>query len=257
MFNGSRVLAIIPARGGSKGIPKKNIAQLAGKPLISYTTELTQDLPWLDSTVVSTDSQEIAETATQTPGVEIVWRPEELSGDRIGDHPVLRHALSAREEQTGERYDIVLMLQPTSPLRTVDDVEGCITTLQNGDWDAVWSVSETELTYHPRKTIGAVPAGQPQLCHPRRLQNSCQAGTRVRFSSKRSVLCLHPGFLGGLGIDLLGVQNISGHHFGSSHQHRHYRRSGCCRENHRGWERLGPVACLIISPHDDSSVDDN
>ncbi len=157
MFNGSRVLAIIPARGGSKGIPKKNIAPVAGKPLISYTTELTQDLPWLDSTVVSTDSQEIAETATQTPGVDIVWRPKELSGDRIGDHPVLRHALSAQEEQTGERYDIVLMLQPTSPLRTVDNVEGCVTTLQNGNWDAVWSVSETELTYHPRKQLALSP----------------------------------------------------------------------------------------------------
>jgi CMP-N-acetylneuraminic acid synthetase len=132
VFNGSRVLAIIPARGGSKGIPKKNIAQVAGKPLISYTTELTQNLPWLDATVVSTDSEEIAEVATQTPGVGVVWRPEELSGDRIGDHPVLRHALLAQEKQTSERYDIVLMLQPTSPLRTINDMESCITTLHEG-----------------------------------------------------------------------------------------------------------------------------
>ena len=159
MFKGLRVLAVIPARGGSKGIPKKNIAPVAGKPLISYTTELTQTLPWLDSTVVSTDSEEIAEVATQTPGVEVVWRPEELSGDRIGDHPVLRHALLAQEDQTGEHYDIVLMLQPTSPLRTVDDIEGCITQLREGDWDAVWSVSETELTYHPRKQLALSPTG--------------------------------------------------------------------------------------------------
>ena len=160
MFNGSRVLAIIPARGGSKGIPKKNIAPVAGKPLISYTTELTQNLPWLDATVVSTDSEEIAEVATQTPGVEVIWRPEELSGDRIGDHPVLRHALLAQEEETGERYDVVLMLQPTSPLRTVNDVESCITTLQDGDWDAVWSVSTTELTYHPKKQLALSPEGK-------------------------------------------------------------------------------------------------
>lgn len=160
MFNGSRVLAIIPARGGSKGIPKKNIAPVAGKPLISYTTELTQNLPWLDATVVSTDSEEIAEVATQTPGVEVIWRPEELSGDRIGDHPVLRHALLAQEEETGERYDVVLMLQPTSPLRTVNDVESCITTLQDGDWDAVWSVSITELTYHPKKQLALSPEGK-------------------------------------------------------------------------------------------------
>ncbi len=159
MFKGLRVLAVIPARGGSKGISKKNIAPVAGKPLISYTTELTQNLPWLDATVVSTDSQEIAEVATQTPGIEIVWRPEELSGDRIGDHPVLRHALLAQEEQTSERYDIVLMLQPTSPLRTINDVESCITTLHESGWDAVWSVSETELTYHPRKQLALSPTG--------------------------------------------------------------------------------------------------
>jgi CMP-N-acetylneuraminic acid synthetase len=166
VFNGSRVLAVIPARGGSKGIPKKNIAPVAGKPLISYTTELTQTLPWLDSTVVSTDSEEIAEVATQTPGVEIIWRPEELSGDRIGDHPVLRHALLAREDQTGEHYDLVLMLQPTSPLRTADDIEGCITQLREGDWDAVWSVSETELTYHPRKQLALSPEGKLDFVIP-------------------------------------------------------------------------------------------
>ena len=166
MFNGSRVLAIIPARGGSKGIPKKNIAPVAGKPLVSYTTELTQNLPWLDATVVSTDSQEIAEAATQTPGIEIVWRPEELSGDRIGDHPVLRHALLAQEERTGEHYDIVLMLQPTSPLRTINDVESCITALQEGKWDAVWSVSETELTYHPRKQLALAPNGKLDFVIP-------------------------------------------------------------------------------------------
>jgi CMP-N-acetylneuraminic acid synthetase len=166
VFKGLRVLAVIPARGGSKGIPKKNIAPVAGKPLISYTTELTQTLPWLDSTLVSTDSKEIAEVATLTPGLEIIWRPEELSGDRIGDHPVLRHALLAREEQTGEHYDIVLMLQPTSPLRTVDDIEGCITQLHEGNWDAVWSVSETELTYHPRKQLALSPEGKLDFVIP-------------------------------------------------------------------------------------------
>ncbi len=166
MFKGLRVLAVIPARGGSKGIPKKNIAPVAGKPLISYTTELTQTVAWIDSTVVSTDSEEIAEVASQTPGVEIIWRPEELSGDRIGDHPVLRHALLAREEETGEHYDIVLMLQPTSPLRTAEDIEGCITQLREGDWDAVWSVSETELTYHPRKQLALSPEGKLDFVIP-------------------------------------------------------------------------------------------
>ncbi len=104
-----------PGARRSRGFPGENIAQVAGKPLISYTTELTQDLPWLDSTVVSTDSQEIAETATQTPTVAAqcgARRSSRVTGN--GDHPVLRHALIAPGgTNVANRFgDIVLMLQP-------------------------------------------------------------------------------------------------------------------------------------------------
>ena len=160
MLGDSRVLAVIPARGGSKGIPKKNIAPVAGKPLISYTAELTQRLPWLDATVMSTDSEEIADIARRTPGIDVVRRPDDLAGDRIGDTPVLQHALQEYERLTGFRYDIVLMLQPTSPLRSVEDVEECVSKLQLGDWDAVWTVSDTNLTYHPRKQLSVSDEGE-------------------------------------------------------------------------------------------------
>jgi len=153
MFANLSVLAVIPARGGSKGIPKKNIAPLAGKPLISYTTELISHLPWIDKTVVSTDSSEIAEVAQQSSGIGIVWRPEEISGDRIGDRDVLHHALIEAEAVDGTTYDVVIMLQPTSPLRTEENVTDCITTLVEGKWDAVWTVSATDLSYHPRKQL--------------------------------------------------------------------------------------------------------
>ena len=153
MFANLSVLAVIPARGGSKGIPKKNIAPLAGKPLISYTTELISHLPWIDKTVVSTDSSEIAEVAQQSVGVGIVWRPEEISGDRIGDRDVLHHALIEAEAVDGTTYDVVIMLQPTSPLRTEENVTDCITTLAEGKWDAVWTVSATDLSFHPRKQL--------------------------------------------------------------------------------------------------------
>jgi len=152
MFQDLRILAVIPARGGSKGIPKKNIAMLAGRPLISYTTELCQSMAWIDATVVSTDSAEIAAVALKTPGITIVSRPEELSGDRIGDHPVLVQAIDEAERTFGE-FDAVIMLQPTSPLRTVHDVESCLARLAQSGCDAVWTVSETELTYHPRKQL--------------------------------------------------------------------------------------------------------
>jgi len=153
MFANLSVLAVIPARGGSKGIPKKNIAQLAGKPLISYTTELISHLPWIDKTVVSTDSSEIAEVAQQSAGIGIVWRPEGISGDRIGDRDVLHHALIEAEALYGTTYDVVIMLQPTSPLRTEENVTECIATLVEGKWDAVWTVSATDLSYHPRKQL--------------------------------------------------------------------------------------------------------
>lgn len=153
MFANLSVLAVIPARGGSKGIPKKNIAPLAGKPLISYTTELISHLPWIDKTVVSTDSSEIAEVAQQSVGVGIVWRPEEISGDRIGDRDVLHHALIEAEAVDGTTYDVVIMLQPTSPLRTEENITDCITTLVEGKWDAVWTVSATDLSFHPRKQL--------------------------------------------------------------------------------------------------------
>ena len=153
MFANLSVLAVIPARGGSKGIPKKNIAPLAGKPLISYTTELISHLPWIDKTVVSTDSSEIAEVAQQSVGVGIVWRPEEISGDRIGDRDVLHHALIEAEAVDGTTYDVVIMLQPTSPLRTEENITDCITTLVEGKWDAVWTVSATNLSFHPRKQL--------------------------------------------------------------------------------------------------------
>ena len=153
MFANLSVLAVIPARGGSKGIPKKNIAPLAGRPLISYTTELISHLPWIDKTVVSTDSSEIAEVAQKSVGVGIVWRPEEISGDRIGDRDVLHHALIEAEAIDGTTYDVVIMLQPTSPLRTEENVTDCITTLVEGKWDAVWTVSATDLSFHPRKQL--------------------------------------------------------------------------------------------------------
>ena len=153
MFANLSVLAVIPARGGSKGIPKKNIAPLAGKPLISYTTELISHLPWIDKTVVSTDSSEIAEVAQQSSGIDIVWRPKDISGDRIGDRDVLHHALIEAEAVDGTTYDVVIMLQPTSPLRTEENVTDCITTLVEGKWDAVWTVSATDLSFHPRKQL--------------------------------------------------------------------------------------------------------
>lgn len=112
-------LALIPARGGSKGIPRKNIVPFAGKPLIAWTIEAARQSGRFTDIVVSTDDAEIA-AVSQAFGAEVLNRPADLSGDLVGSLPVVLHVL--------EHYptDIVALLQPTSPLRTADDIKAAL-----------------------------------------------------------------------------------------------------------------------------------
>ncbi len=153
MYAGKRLLAVVPARGGSKGIPLKNIQPLAGKPLIAYTAELLADLPEVDRAVVSTDHDGIAEVAEQHGLAAPFRRPPDLGGDRIGDWDVLTHALRTMEEQDGVAYDVVLMLQPTCPLRKPDHVRQTFQKLIAGGYDAVWTLSPTDSKAHPLKQM--------------------------------------------------------------------------------------------------------
>jgi CMP-N,N'-diacetyllegionaminic acid synthase len=153
VFQQHSVVAVVPARGGSKGVPLKNIRPLLGRPLVAHVGELVQRLPWLDRAVVSTDHPEIA-TAAEAAGLSVPFhRPPELSGDRIGDWEILAHALAAVEQIDGRTYDVVVMLQPTSPLRTPEHVTATVRKLVEEKWDAVWTVSPTDLKYHPLKQL--------------------------------------------------------------------------------------------------------
>ena len=141
-----KTLCIIPARGGSKGIPRKNIRLLAGKPLIAYTIETAKKCPSIHKTIVTTDDAEIAEVASRF-GAEVPFlRPKELADDNTPIMPVLRHAISFLE-QRGEQYDTIVLLEPTSPLRSVDDVEQAIQKLADGDVDTVVGVSPFEIDF--------------------------------------------------------------------------------------------------------------
>ncbi len=115
-----RLLAVIPARGGSKGIPKKNIALLAGKPLIEYTILAAQAAKGIDRIIVSTDSHEI-KAVCELLGIEVLLRPAHLSSDLASTKDVLLHVIDAL---SGEGYvpDAVITLQPTSPLRTANHI---------------------------------------------------------------------------------------------------------------------------------------
>lgn len=153
MIAGRRVLAVCPARGGSKGIPRKNLRPFLGVPLVERVGAIAAAVPAIDRAVVSTDDEEIAAAAERGGLGAPFRRPQALSGDRIGDAEVLLHALGEVERLDGVRYDLVVMLQPTSPLRRPEHVAGALAMLVEGDWDAVWSVSPTDSKAHPLKQL--------------------------------------------------------------------------------------------------------
>jgi len=153
MIGTHRILAVCPARGGSKGIPLKNLAPFLGIPLVARVGQLIEEIPIIDRAVVSTDHPEIADIAKKSGLDAPFLRPPDLSGDRISDAPVLIHALKEMERRDAVRYDIVVMLQPTSPLRRPEHVIRAIEMLVNEQWDAVWTVSETDSKSHPLKQL--------------------------------------------------------------------------------------------------------
>lgn len=146
-----RVLGLIPARGGSKGIPGKNVRLLGGKPLLAWTAEAALASRRLSRVVLSTDDEEIAETGRRY-GLETPFlRPAELARDDTPTLPVVRHALEVleRAEPAGHRFDAVCLLQPTSPFRRAADVDGCIALLEERGLDAVVSVLPVPPEHNP------------------------------------------------------------------------------------------------------------
>ncbi|MGH9458946.1 MAG: cytidylyltransferase domain-containing protein [Thermoanaerobaculia bacterium] len=144
-----KILAVVPARGGSKGVPRKNVRVVAGKPLIAYTIEtaLAAGDLFFDA-VVSTDDPEIAEIARAFGASVPFLRPAELAGDRVATVPVLQHAVETMERFHGVTFEWVCLLQPTEPFRTVDDLVGAVRLAELGDCDSVISVVQV-FAHHP------------------------------------------------------------------------------------------------------------
>ncbi|MEW6055178.1 MAG: acylneuraminate cytidylyltransferase family protein [Bdellovibrionota bacterium] len=139
MIQGKKVLAVICARGGSKGIPRKNIRALGGKPLIVWSIEEAKKSRFIDRLVLSSDDQEIIQVAEKFGCEAPFVRPAELAGDEVsGVDPVL-HAL---KELPG--YDYVVLLQPTSPFRTAQDIDGCIELCLEKSSPSCVSIAEAE-----------------------------------------------------------------------------------------------------------------
>jgi CMP-N-acetylneuraminic acid synthetase len=136
-----RVLAIVTARGGSKGIPRKNLIPLAGKPLLAYTAEAALGAKRLSRTVLSTDDPEIAR-AGEALGLEVPFlRPAELAKDSTPTIPVLQDVIR-KLESAGDVYDAIFLLQPTNPLRSIEDIDGSIDLLERTGADSVISFAD-------------------------------------------------------------------------------------------------------------------
>ena len=144
MLEGKKILAIIPARGGSKGVPKKNIKELSGMPLIGYTIREAKKSKYISRVVVSTDENKIAEVTTNF-GAEIpCLRPDELSGDTSSTVECVTHMINYLKKNEDYEPDYICLLQCTSPLRTVEDIDGAIEKLFNTNFDGIVSVCEAE-----------------------------------------------------------------------------------------------------------------
>lgn len=145
MYQNYKVLAVIPARGGSKGIPKKNIKPLLGKPLIVYSIEAAKASQYIDRTIVSTDNEEIADVA-RVAGAEVPFlRPAEFAQDLTPDTPVFEHCLQWLKEKEKFIPELIVHLRPTGPMRTAEEIDEAIELLvAHPEADSVRSVEEPD-----------------------------------------------------------------------------------------------------------------
>ena len=153
MINGKSLLAIIPARGGSKRLPRKNILELKGKPMIAWTIEAASYSKFIDRIIISTDDQEIAQICRDY-GVDIPFiRPGDLGKDESNSIDVIMHTITKLEELK-ENYDYVIMLQPTSPVRNANNIDESVELLLRKNADSIISVTALN---HPIEWTNILP----------------------------------------------------------------------------------------------------
>ena len=152
-YKGNNILAVIPARGGSKGIPRKNLCEVDGLSLVARTVKIAKSLTWIDKVVLSTDDREIADEGRKY-GAELPFlRPPELSGDFAPVVDTWRHAWLKAEEYFDQTFDVSILLEPTSPFRKSKHIEKTFKKLVECSYDSVLTVSETDSKYHPLKQL--------------------------------------------------------------------------------------------------------
>lgn len=192
-----RVLAVIPARGGSKGIPKKNIRLMAGRPLIAYSIINALSCQYIDDVYVSTDSEEIEEVATQY-GAEVIRRREDLATDMVTLDPVIYDAVTRIEAEKHLTYDYVITMQPTSPLLRADSLNGAIRQCMDEDMDCIISViNRPHLSWRDGEN-GVVPNYEKRLNRQQLPANYLETGAFV--ISRRAVVTENSRMSGNIGV---------------------------------------------------------
>ncbi len=180
------VLAVIPARGGSKGIPLKNLREVAGRSLVARAVDVAMQAGCIDRIVVSTDHSDIAAAACGA-GADVVMRPDELSLDASRTEACLLHVLDTLADRDGFRAELVVTLEPTSPLRTPGSIARCVELFQNREVDSVVSVVLRN------ETLGRIRNGRFEFLfpdEPRRRQDreATYAECGVAYGTRASVL---------------------------------------------------------------------
>ena len=201
-MNDKKILAVIPARGGSKGISNKNIVDIDGCPLIKYTIDAALGSEILTHCIVSTDSDAIATVAKSCGALAPFKRPEYLSNDKALSLPVIQHAVEFMEAEQGYQYDVVIMLQPTTPLRQSEDIDNAISLLFETNADSVISVVEVE-GHHPLRMkrvvngrlINYIDQGHEDM-RPRQELPPVYIRNGAIYATRRDVLIKDSSFIG-------------------------------------------------------------
>ena len=149
----NNILAVIPARGGSKGVPRKNLRKICERTLIEHATECVKQISWIDAMVLSTEDEEIASHG-KSIGLDIPeMRPYELATDSAESVDVWIHAWLASEKYFNKTFSLSVLLEPTSPMRTPEDIQNAIRLLVSKNIDSVATVSKTPGHFTPHKTL--------------------------------------------------------------------------------------------------------
>ena len=167
MIENKSIFALIPARGGSKGIRKKNLQKIDGLSLIARAIKIAQSIKYIDYCIVSTDDDEMAAEALKYGAIVPGLRPESLSEDQSKSIDVWKYTWLEIEQLYGRRFDISILLEPTSPMRTTDDIDECLTLLlQNAETKATVTVSKIPGSHTPEKTLCMTDNGLIRAYNP-------------------------------------------------------------------------------------------